>query len=104
MTWLPDKKIPRRSVEGLGGGSHCAVSGSPQGAVTTRRRLAAPPRKEVQIPGFPTIRVATITELREGLDEDMERLCWQRGPIDTVDMESLGNRMATLAAREESES
>lgn len=65
------------------------------------RRKPGPQPEYVNHPGFPPIRRKTLTELREGLDEDMERAAWGSKPVSRADMMSLADRQATLGEREE---
>lgn len=66
-----------------------------------RRRIVGHPLEYVTIGTLCPIRKMTITELREGLDEDMEWMAGRSKPIDRTDMMSLADRQATLGEREE---
>jgi hypothetical protein len=101
----PEKKAPATPREGEAGADEKVKTNVENNSVPSRRRrlLTNSARREVRIPGFPVIRLATATELREGLDEDIERTCWRAEPVDRVDMMSFADRLSSLVEQEEAE-
>lgn len=66
-----------------------------------RRRIVRRPLEYVRIGTLPPVRKKTLTELREGIDEDMERVAGRSKPVDQADMVSFADRLATLGEQEE---